>query len=442
MNTTKTNISGNYNFIQSDKGFILIHKAIPKFFITNPVGLEIIKSLNEGSNSETITTILAKKYNLTFEKAKKDVNTFLEDFNKFEEEVKGEFPDLGTISPVPKIKRIQIDLVSGCNLTCLHCGVPQDNNNLRFWDKNTLKKIIKEFLDSKEKSIGFSGGEPMLHPDWLEIVSYARKHGKTSIATNCTLLKDQDIEQFSKLDIVVQVSLESPDSKTNDKIRGNGNFDLVLLNLKKLVDSGMGKKITICMTLTKHNSTKIKEMVNLAREIGLNCFRLLQLQKSNHAALHWNFLNADISQLDNAYESFYDLLIDKSETIKIDGGIQGLYLNFSHKLMWCQIGSMLAIDIDGNAYPCSLLMNKDFYLGNVVKDGFKKIEDSRTLLELAKTCFERKDNIEECKICSIKSICQSGCPATSWNQKNDIYKHDDLCQIRIKHFLKLLNYVY
>jgi len=428
----------DFNILELKDKFLLIHKDLPKFFFTNSTGIHVLKSFEKNPDPEAISKSLHDKYNISMDVARQDTKQYIEQFHRFDlflDEARS-YSKLEDIKP--EIKRLNINLTSGCNLSCIHCGAQNTTNRINFLDKKIVNKIIVGFLYSENKSIVFTGGEPMLHPDWLDIIELSQSYGRTILASNCTLLKKEEIKRLADMNVIMQVSLESPRAEMNDKIRGKGNFNKVLENLKLLVDHDMGDRIAICMTLTKFNAHEVKEMVDFTKSLGISSFRLLPLQKINRAVKNWGIINPSQKDLENAYRTFYRILTGSSDNMNVQGGIPGLYLNFWKKSMWCQIGTSINIDDQQNVYPCSLLMNKNFYLGNLEMDSLEKIENSVTLKKLIQQFYNRKKLITKCSKCAMRSICQGGCPGTVWNDYGDIYNPDDLCALRVKQFVNLL----
>lgn len=113
-------------------------------------------------------------------------------------------------------KKIQfeIDLVSHCNLNCKCCSQFSPIAEKEFLDISTMKRDFDRLagLFSNEcERIYLIGGEPLLHPDIVEIMCLARKYfvkGRISVFTNGLLLKSQSAEFWdtckeNNIDIIV-----------------------------------------------------------------------------------------------------------------------------------------------------------------------------------------------------------------------------------------------
>lgn len=102
-----------------------------------------------------------------------------------------------------KIKYFLYEIVHHCNLNCKYCDHCSPIAEQEFVDlkqyKNDLKKIRKTF--NIIQSMGIMGGEPLLHPKFLEILKISRKilpYTALLIFTNGICLKDKD-DKFWKL---------------------------------------------------------------------------------------------------------------------------------------------------------------------------------------------------------------------------------------------------
>ena len=79
-------------------------------------------------------------------------------------------------------------LTDQCNLDCHYCN--EYDNSLPHPDTDDLKKYLDKIRELGCLRIGFQGGEPLMHPDVVELVRYAKELGflKVSMSTNAFLL--------------------------------------------------------------------------------------------------------------------------------------------------------------------------------------------------------------------------------------------------------------
>ena len=145
----------------------------------------------------------------------------------------------------PKI--VTLTMTNGCNLECSHCW-PESRSvqSVHPVSAQTLKRLIHELADMHAEEICLTGGEPLSHPDWHDILSCACGHPefkRVMLQTNATLIDDITIQKLGAIQhrgLVVQVSLEGAGSTTHDQVRGQGSFDAAFRGLRLLSEGGLG----------------------------------------------------------------------------------------------------------------------------------------------------------------------------------------------------------
>src|SRR5205809_5147246 len=76
-----------------------------------------------------------------------------------------------------------------CNLTCTHCFVscgPGDDHHA-LMPRDEVRARVAEALPLGVKEFYFTGGEPFLHPDLLDILEDTLAYGPCTVLTNGTL---------------------------------------------------------------------------------------------------------------------------------------------------------------------------------------------------------------------------------------------------------------
>jgi radical SAM/Cys-rich protein len=145
-----------------------------------------------------------------------------------------------------KLETLQINIGLKCNQQCVHCHV---NSSPKRTEKMSLKTLglVKSFLvDNKIKILDITGGAPELHPEFKNLVSFARNKGIHVIdRCNLTILEEpgmEDLAEFLAMNHVeIIASLPCYESDNVDKQRGEGVFDKSISALIKLNALGYGK---------------------------------------------------------------------------------------------------------------------------------------------------------------------------------------------------------
>lgn len=161
------------------------------------------------------------------------------------------------------------DLTHVCNLKCKHCYQRADRPLLDELTTEEAKRLIEEFADVDVVALAFSGGEPLMRPDFYELAAYARSLGiYVALATNGTLITKEVARRLRDIDInYVEISLDGTSAKTHDEFRGVlGMFDRTIEGIKNCVEAGI--YTCIATTATKLNLNEIQEIYELALSLG------------------------------------------------------------------------------------------------------------------------------------------------------------------------------
>ena len=141
----------------------------------------------------------------------------------------------------PKLLSFQIELTSKCNERCIHCYIPHEDKLYNI-DDNLYYSVIKQLKDIGIISVSLSGGEPMLHPNFLEFLKYAQDSDfYVKVFTNLTLLNEEIIKQIMKNNRTsVYVSLYSMNEVNHDAItQMKGSFNKTKSNILKLIENNI-----------------------------------------------------------------------------------------------------------------------------------------------------------------------------------------------------------
>src|SRR3984957_12641617 len=118
------------------------------------------------------------------------------------------------------------ELTYACNLACVHCLSSSGRRDPNELTPAEARGIVDDMVDMKVFYVNIGGGEPMLRPDFFDLVGYAveNKVG-VKFSTNGTRLTPARAQRLAKMDYVdVQISIDGAVASTNDAVRGEGSF--------------------------------------------------------------------------------------------------------------------------------------------------------------------------------------------------------------------------
>src|SRR3954454_55923 len=135
---------------------------------------------------------------------------------------------------------LQVEPVGQCNLRCQMCPIQfrQDGPPYgppAFMAFDTFKRLVDDFTELKH--LHLQGlGEPLMHPRFFDMVSYAASQGvKVTTNTNLTLLNERKAESCVTSGLaIVHVSLDAATAGVYESTRIRAHFERVIENVRRL----------------------------------------------------------------------------------------------------------------------------------------------------------------------------------------------------------------
>jgi len=162
-----------------------------------------------------------------------------------------------------------------CNLKCIHCyanatQIPADGE----LSTSEAKSFIQDLADFDVPVLLFSGGEPLLRVDVLELAIYARELGvRPVLSTNGTLITNRRAKDIRNAGFgEVGISLDGI-GDINDSFRGvEGAYTLALQGIRNCVAAGL--KVSLRFTITRGNYQDIPAIFDLLEKENIDraCF--------------------------------------------------------------------------------------------------------------------------------------------------------------------------
>ncbi len=154
-----------------------------------------------------------------------------------------------------------------CNLRCAHCYAhAQQCPSADEFSTEEARALINDVAAYGSPVMLFSGGEPTLRSDLVDLGAYAVDRGmRAVISTNGTLISPQLARAIKQADFsYVGVSLDGR-PETNDKFRGApGAYERALTGIRNCLDAGV--KVGLRFTISRRNAQDIEAIFDLLEE--------------------------------------------------------------------------------------------------------------------------------------------------------------------------------
>ena len=197
-----------------------------------------------------------------------------------------------------------------CNLRCKHCYIEKNpyKQEKDFIETDRIKRALGDLGEHKLKSIYLTGGEPLLHPDFNQILRMCLKVTSTTILTNGMLVNEKKarflrkIDDESEFETIYRISFEHFDELKNDDLRGRGSFRKAFNAAAGLIKYGFNPIISTVNYYGETREALYDGFYSLFKKIGFD-FESINLKitpyiKRGEKEPVYNFSGVDVTKVD------------------------------------------------------------------------------------------------------------------------------------------------
>jgi len=363
-------------------------KLLFEFLVENDYNIEkCSKTLSAGHYKELINLFDLLKKNKFIYKSKEEIKSNPKGMNK-------------------DTCQIYIHLTDRCNLKCTYCYNEYFRGNQKELSFENLKIIIDKLI-YYTSSITLTGGEPLLHKNFKDIVNYIKDKKPDvhlGVITNGIIdvenILDGELTILDKLD-AIKLSCDKLHGSQEERI--GFNADKFKKNIKFLLKHQPPNKLEIASVYTKHLDDDIIEIKSYSAENCIKHYLALRIPTEiSDDEISKVPTPEDFDNLKKKVDSIAPIE-QKKKTKKV------LYKNTT-----CgAANTIFSVDVIGDMYPCQSFHFPDFNLGNIITSNFNDIFASNPANNVRN---HTSNDTATCNVCKLKNICGSGCKA-------DTYKH-------------------
>lgn len=348
---------------------------------------------------------------------------------------------------------VVFNLTRQCNLECVHCYAGSSPRKFPGQlGTGRIKEVLDDLAEFEVPAVLFSGGEPLVHPDFFEILSHARDRNlRTTLSTNGTLIDEETADRLKEEGLrYVGISLDGM-RETNDQFRGKeGAFDRALEGIRAC--RSVGQRVGLRMTITDHNLDELDDVFDLIVEEDIQRVCFYHLAYSGRGE---QIREADLT--DDQTRRMMETIFQRTREINEDRDLEVLtvanpadnaylykYLrrrafdraeDVYEYLKWNGGGTnssgvgVASIDFYGRVHPNQFWMNRT--LGNVKDRPFSAIWTDRDN-EFLDRLRNRTEHLHgKCADCNLLDICGGGLRVRS-DAVDDPWGPDPACYLTEK----------
>lgn len=331
-------------------------------------------------------------------------------------------------------KMLNIYLTNACNLSCTHCFMKAGKKLEHELNANDWIRVLDEFAQAGGKSVTFTGGEPLMDPDFQTIVKAAYEKGiRSTVLTNGILWTDELIDQLSPLMAEVQISIDGVDDESNAQVRKAGIFEQLVNHVIRFANNGV--RVSVATTFTKENiatADRYVELVDRIKEATPDNKVFFKLTKKILPGRETHYTEEENRQYEARIREVENLI---DANAKYRAFMEGHTPNLVARN--CGFGG-LSIAADGNVYFCNRVLE-------VIAQGNVKDHPLTFFLEKGESAHLETavEWVDPCRSCTLRYICGGGCRIDEYDFKGKTWAtgqvlHQLKCQGPNNHLLKMM----
>lgn len=308
------------------------------------------------------------------------------------------------------LRSLHIEVANECNERCVHCYIPHECKT-KMIDSTLFYNIIAEGRNMNIINVTLSGGEPLLHKDFVSFLNRCRELDlSVNVLTNLTLLTDEILEEMKKNPLLsVQTSIYSMNAEVHDTItKVKGSFEKTKNNLLRLKECGI--PLQISCPIMKENQESFIDVVKWAKEndiiIATEYVIFASYDHTNCNLLHRLALEEiekafDMQTSEGYIKNLYQLANEKKEQ-KPDDSVCSVCRYY------------LCVAADGTVFPCIGWQTN--IIGDLNKQSIKEVWE--TTEEIQRLRDIKWLDFKKCLECNNRGYC-TVCMMSNSNENAD-----------------------
>ena len=338
-----------------------------------------------------------------------------------------------------------------CNYRCKHCFMSAPDAKFGELSTETCLHIVDELAACGIAGVNLTGGEPLVHPGWWQIVDRLAEHHIRirQIYSNGALVTSRLLDGLEERGMKPEFNMSFDGVGWHDWLRGVPGAERRVIEAFKLChDRGFPTSAELC--LHRHNVGSLRESVNLLASLGVLHLKVSPVTPSGAWLTQDQQLTPSDEEVMETYLAYVPHFFEDGAPLQLM--LSGLFFSAkggthaqvpsakydgTERSRHCNIcgsaRSELYISADGRALPCmpmsGLSIEREF--PKITEIGLREVlKDSVYMRWVGMTLGEYLEHNKQCAGCAYRYICGGGCRAGGVMRRGDYTGTDEAtCKI-------------
>jgi pyrroloquinoline quinone biosynthesis protein E len=326
------------------------------------------------------------------------------------------------------------EMTHRCPLSCPYCSNPVelDRSNTELTTAE-WKRVMDELAAMGVLQFHFSGGEPTVRKDLVELVAHATSVGLyTNLITSAVLLNRAKLQALADAGLNhVQISIQGAEEGLANRVAGLKNSHSKKLEVASLVRE-VGLPLTINAVMHRQNLSQLRDIIDLTVSLGASRLEVANVQYYGWALKNRASLMPTVAQLEETTRIVEEARIRLKGVLVIDYVIPDYYALRPKKCMGGWGRQFFNISPQGKILPCHAAES-------ITGLNFESVRGNRSIAQIWENsdAFEKYRGTgwmpEPCKSCEFREVDWGGCRCQAFALTGDAGNTDPACALSPLH---------
>lgn len=335
-----------------------------------------------------------------------------------------------------------------CNFNCLHCFMAADNAPMMeefTWEQ--CLNLLDECVRCGIQTITLTGGEPMVHPRFMDIVrECAKRHlNIAEINTNGSFITEEMLEEFRALSMDVLIKISYDGIGHHDWLRNMPGAEEKAIRAIRLCKE-KGFRVRVQTNVHRGNLEVMFDTVAEMDRLGVEEIRIIRTSETPRWKENGGDQCLGITEYYDEMLRLMERLVQEDFRIRVDiwqfaifNPITGVYHyqpvqggcgKYRESTPVCKgARGTIAVAHTGELVPCNQLAGTfakmGIHCGNVKQTPLSEILAGRDYLDMVTMPVTQVlAHNEDCRACQYWKCCMGGCRAISTAFTGDFLHYD------------------